>query len=118
MSNCVVLVKTGKYRLGASWIRRNQNNKCVRTEGNAERTVNYSQERREQAKPPRGLSAGHQGQTSYDGNNAGYDPQNYQEFAITNDGVMFFFSQGVLLPEAAGATQVLVPRSAIDPMLA
>jgi hypothetical protein len=24
----------------------------------------------------------------------------------------------VLLPEAAGATQVLVPRSAIDPMLA
>jgi len=49
---------------------------------------------------------------------AGYDPMNYQEFAITNDGVIFFFSQGVLLPEAAGATQVLVPRSAIDPMLA
>jgi hypothetical protein len=49
---------------------------------------------------------------------AGYDPQNYQEFAVTNDGVIFFFSQGVLLPEAAGATQVLVPRSAIDPMLA
>jgi hypothetical protein len=49
---------------------------------------------------------------------AGYDPQNYQEFAITNDGVIFFFSQGVLLPESAGATQVLVPRSAIDPMLA
>ena len=49
---------------------------------------------------------------------AGLDPMNYQEFAVTNDGVMFFFSQGVLLPEAAGATQVLVPRSAIDPMLA
>ncbi len=49
---------------------------------------------------------------------AGYDPMNYQEFAVTNDGVIFFFSQGVLLPEAAGATQVLVPRSAIDPMLA
>jgi hypothetical protein len=49
---------------------------------------------------------------------AGYDPMNYQEFAVTNDGVMFFFSQGVLLPEAAGATQVLVPRTAIDPMLA
>jgi Protein of unknown function (DUF3298) len=48
---------------------------------------------------------------------AGYDPANYQEFAIINDGVIFFFSQGVLLPEAAGATQVLVPRSAIDPML-
>jgi hypothetical protein len=43
---------------------------------------------------------------------------NYQEFAVTNDGVIFFFSQGQLLPEAAGATQVLVPRSAIDPMLA
>jgi hypothetical protein len=47
-----------------------------------------------------------------------YNPQNYQDFAITNDGVIFFFSQGALLPEAAGATQVLVPRSAIDPMLA
>jgi hypothetical protein len=49
---------------------------------------------------------------------AGLDPMNYQDFAVTNDGVIFFFSQGQLLPEAAGATQVLVPRSAIDPMLA
>jgi uncharacterized protein DUF3298 len=49
---------------------------------------------------------------------AAYDPMNYQDFAVTNDGVMFFFSQGELLPEAAGATQVLVPRAAIDPMLA
>jgi Protein of unknown function (DUF3298) len=47
-----------------------------------------------------------------------YNPNNYQDFAVTNDGVIFFFSQGTLLPEAAGATQVLVPRSAIDPMLA
>ena len=47
-----------------------------------------------------------------------YDPMNYQNFAVTNDGVIFFFSQGQLLPESAGATQVLVPRSAIDPMLA
>jgi hypothetical protein len=46
------------------------------------------------------------------------DPANYQNFAITNDGVIFFFSQGTLLPEAAGATQVLVPRSVIDPLLA
>ena len=46
------------------------------------------------------------------------DPVNYQNFAITNDGVIFFFSQGTLLAEAAGATQVLVPRSAIDPLLA
>ena len=43
---------------------------------------------------------------------------NYQDFAVTNDGVMFLFSQGQLLPEGAGATQVLVPRAAIDPMLA
>ena len=49
---------------------------------------------------------------------AGLDPANYQNFAITNDGVIFFFSQGTLLPEAAGPVQVLVPRSAIDPMLA
>ena len=48
----------------------------------------------------------------------GMDPANYQDFAITNDGVIFFFSQGQLLPEAAGATQVLVPRAAIDPLLA
>lgn len=48
----------------------------------------------------------------------GLDPANYQNFAITNDGVIFFFSQGTLLAEAAGATQVLVPRSVIDPLLA
>jgi hypothetical protein len=47
-----------------------------------------------------------------------YNPTNYQDFAVTNEGVIFFFSQGQLLPDAAGATQVLVPRSAIDPMLA
>jgi hypothetical protein len=49
---------------------------------------------------------------------AGLDPANYQNFAITNDGVIFFFSQGTLLPESAGAAQVLVPRSVIDPLLA
>jgi Protein of unknown function (DUF3298) len=49
---------------------------------------------------------------------AGLDPTNYQDFVVTNDGVIFFFSQGELLPQSAGATQVLVPRSAIDPMLA
>jgi hypothetical protein len=49
---------------------------------------------------------------------AGFDPMNYQDFAVTNDGVIFFFSQGELLPEAAGASQVMVARSAIDPMLA
>jgi hypothetical protein len=48
----------------------------------------------------------------------GMDPASYKDFAITNDGVIFFFSQGQLLPEAAGATQVMVPRAAIDPLLA
>jgi uncharacterized protein DUF3298 len=47
-----------------------------------------------------------------------YDPANYQNFAVVNDGVYFFFDQGVLLPDSAGALQLLVPRSAIDPMLA
>lgn len=49
---------------------------------------------------------------------AGLDPANYQNFAITNDGVIFFFSQGTLLPEAAGAVQALVPRAVIDRLLA
>jgi hypothetical protein len=47
-----------------------------------------------------------------------YNPNNYQNFAVVNDGVIFFFDQGALLPDAAGALQVLVPRSAIDPMIA
>jgi hypothetical protein len=46
------------------------------------------------------------------------NPANYQNFAVVNDGVIFFFDQGALLPDSAGAVQVLVPRSAIDPMLA
>jgi hypothetical protein len=48
----------------------------------------------------------------------GLDPANYQNFAVTNDAVIFFFSQGTMLPDAAGATQVSVPRAAIDPMIA
>lgn len=47
-----------------------------------------------------------------------YNPANYQNFAVVNDGVIFFFDQGVLLPDSAGALQVQVPRSAIDPMIA
>ena len=49
---------------------------------------------------------------------AGLDPANYQNFAITNDALIFFFSQGELLPESAGAVQVSVPRGPIDPMIA
>jgi len=47
-----------------------------------------------------------------------YDPATYQNFAVVNDGVIFFFDQGVVLPASAGALHVLVPRSAIDSMIA
>ena len=48
----------------------------------------------------------------------GLDPTKYENFAITNDAVIFFFSQGELLPETAGALQVSVPRGPIDAMIA
>ncbi|ETW24369.1 esterase [Mycobacterium gastri] len=43
----------------------------------------------------------------------GLDPSHYQNFAITDDDLIFYFAQGELLPSYAGATQVQVPRSAI-----
>ena len=48
----------------------------------------------------------------------GMDPSHYQNFAITDDEVIFFFSQGELLPSVAGTNEVHVPRSAIGPLLA
>lgn len=48
----------------------------------------------------------------------GLDPTHYQNFAITDDSVIFFFGQGELLAEAAGATQAAVPRATLAPMLA
>ena len=48
----------------------------------------------------------------------GLDPTKYDNFAITNDAIIFFFSQGELLPESAGALQVSVPRGPIDAMIA
>lgn len=48
----------------------------------------------------------------------GLDPANYQNFAITDDAVIFFFGQGELLPESAGAVQVSVPRATVAPLLA
>ncbi|WP_204803749.1 esterase [Mycobacterium riyadhense] len=47
---------------------------------------------------------------------AGRDPSNYQNFAITNDQLIFYFAQGELLPSFVGATQAQVPRSAIPPL--
>jgi hypothetical protein len=47
-----------------------------------------------------------------------YNPANYQNFAVVNDGVIFFFDEGALVPSSGGPLHVLVPRSAIDPMIA
>ncbi|HTM84232.1 MAG TPA: esterase [Mycobacterium sp.] len=48
---------------------------------------------------------------------AGLDPANYQNFALTDDAVIFFFGQGELLAGAAGATQASVPRAALAGLL-
>jgi hypothetical protein len=49
---------------------------------------------------------------------AGLDPANYQNFALTDDAVIFFFSRGELMAGAAGAMQASVPRAALAPVLA
>lgn len=48
----------------------------------------------------------------------GMDPAHYQNFALTDDSLIFFFSQGELLPEAAGPVQATVPRAVVAPLLA
>ena len=47
----------------------------------------------------------------------GLDPSHYQNFAITDDELIFFFGQDELLPSAAGAQVAHVPRSAVASML-
>jgi hypothetical protein len=49
---------------------------------------------------------------------AGLDPANYQNFALTDDSLTFFFSQGEVFAESAGPVQASVPRAAVAPMLA
>ena len=49
---------------------------------------------------------------------AGKDPANYQNFALTDDAVIFFVTQGSLLPDSAGPVQASVPRAVVAPMLA
>ncbi len=46
----------------------------------------------------------------------GLDPSHYQNFAVTDDAVIFFFGQGELLPSDAGATSVSVPRTVLPPL--
>ncbi|MBU8816207.1 RsiV family protein [Mycolicibacterium goodii] len=49
---------------------------------------------------------------------AGMDPAHYQNFAITDDAVIFFFDRGALVADSAGALQASVPRSAVASLLA
>jgi hypothetical protein len=46
----------------------------------------------------------------------GRDPANYQNFAITDDAVIFFFGRAEMLPSYADAVSVSVPRDAIPPL--
>ncbi|BBY07756.1 esterase [Mycobacterium noviomagense] len=46
----------------------------------------------------------------------GRDSSHYQNFAITDDELIFYFAPGELLPPAAGASQVRVPRNAVPPL--
>jgi hypothetical protein len=47
---------------------------------------------------------------------SGLDSAHYQNFAITDDELIFYFAPGELLPSLAGASQVHVPRNAIPPL--
>jgi hypothetical protein len=58
------------------------------------------------------------GQSVLIGPEIGLDSTKYENFAITNDSLTFFFSQGDLLPGAYGAMQVTIPRAPVDAMIA
>lgn len=47
---------------------------------------------------------------------SGLDAAHYQNFAITDDELIFYFAPGELLPSLAGASQVHVPRNEIPPL--
>jgi hypothetical protein len=46
----------------------------------------------------------------------GLDSSHYQNFAITDDQLIFYFAPGEILPAFSGAVQAQVPRSAIPPL--
>lgn len=46
----------------------------------------------------------------------GLDPSHYQNFAITDDQLIFYFAPGEMLPAFAGPAQAQVPRNAIPPL--
>jgi hypothetical protein len=47
---------------------------------------------------------------------SGLDPSRYQNFAITDDQLIFYFAPGEMLAPVAGPVQAQVPRSAIPPL--
>ncbi|WP_055400058.1 MULTISPECIES: esterase [unclassified Mycobacterium] len=53
-----------------------------------------------------------------DAPDAELDEETYQNFAITNDAVIFFFGQDQVVHDNAGPHQVAVPRSELAPLLA
>ncbi|OBK88430.1 RsiV family protein [Mycolicibacter sinensis] len=46
----------------------------------------------------------------------GLDPALYQNFAITDDALIFFTDQGRLVPDEAGDIQIEIPRNSIPPL--
>jgi hypothetical protein len=48
----------------------------------------------------------------------GLDPSHYQNFGITDTELIFYFAQGELLPQSAGANTARVPKDAVASMLA
>jgi Protein of unknown function (DUF3298) len=48
----------------------------------------------------------------------GLDSSKYQNFALTDDAVIFFFGQGELFAESAGPVEASVPRATLAPLLA
>ena len=47
---------------------------------------------------------------------SGLDSSHYQNFAITDDQLIFYFAPGEMLPAFAGPVQAQVPRNAIPPL--
>src|SRR5204863_434661 len=48
----------------------------------------------------------------------GLDPAKYQNFALTDDALLFFFGQGELFAESAGPVEASVPRATVAALLA
>jgi hypothetical protein len=46
----------------------------------------------------------------------GLDARHYQNFAITDNAVTFYFGRGEMLPAVAGAMSVTLPRNALPPL--